>query len=125
MKLITTCKSCNANIQIKESVIDRVDLVKEMGEQFNLVCVECFSENKYYPMEVVAKEKKITAVIGFIILFFGTGTAVYFLKDFLLTPGSPVNFISFGLVLILPSAFYRKLIGTEIDNVRRFNAYRV
>jgi len=124
MKLVANCKACREVIQINQSAIDRLDLIKEMGENFNLSCTVCSVEQNYYPSDIVAKEKKTTAIIGFVILFFGTAIALYLMGGFLLTPDSPVNFIAFGGILLIPAAFYRMLIGTEIANVRRFNQYR-
>ncbi len=124
MKLVANCKACRAAIPIKQSAVDRVDLIKEMGERFDLACTTCTAENNYSSVDVVAKEKKTTAIIGFVVLLFGTATILYLMSGFLLTPGSPVNFIAFGGVLLIPAAFYRSLIGTEIANVRRFNQYR-
>ena len=123
MKLIATCNHCSEKISLKNSVNDRAELAREIGETFQLTCEGCSTKNQYHINDIKAKENKIISVIAFGIFFFGTAFIGYLLKNYLFMPNNPYNVLAIGGLLLIPSAVYGILTKQERDNARRFNRY--
>ena len=123
MKLIVNCKNCRNKIKLKNSVNDRAELARELGNEFKLKCEECQKEDNYHVNDVKAKESKLIALIAFGIFIFGTGIIGYLLRDYLFMPNNPYNVLAIGGLLLIPSAVYMIMTKQERDNARRFNQY--
>ena len=123
MKLIVICKECRHQIKVKNSVNDRAELARELGDEFYLKCKECSKESKYHVNDVKAKESKLIAAIAFGIFILGTGIVGYVLRDYLLIPNNPYNALAIGELLLIPSVIYLIITKQERDNARRFNRY--
>lgn len=123
MKLIVNCKNCREKIKLKNSVNDRAELSREIGDEFKLKCKECLKESKYHVNDVKAKESKLIAVIAFVIFIFGTGIIVYLLIDYIFMPNNAYDVLAIGGVILIPSFIYMILMKQDRDNARRFNQY--
>lgn len=123
MKLIVNCKDCQEKIILKNSATDRIELSKEIGNEFKLRCEGCLIEHKYHVNDVKAKESKLLAIIAFIIFVFGTGIIVYLLREYLFTPNNPYNVLAIGGIILIPSFVYVIFKKQERDDAKRFNQY--
>lgn len=123
MKLIVNCKECRHKIKLKNSVNDRAELARKLGDEFNLKCEGCLREDKYHVNDVKARENKLIAAIAFGIFVFGTGIIGYLLRDYLFMPNNPYNALAIGGLLLIPSAVYMIMTKQERDNARWFNRY--
>ena len=123
MKLIVNCKNCQEKITLKNSVNDRAELSKEIGNEFKLKCKGCLIEHKYHMNDVKAKESRLLAIIAFLFFVFGTGIFVYLLREYLFMPNNPYNVLAIGGIILIPSFVYVIFKKQERDNTRRFNQY--
>ncbi|MEM9917809.1 MAG: hypothetical protein AAF990_06920 [Bacteroidota bacterium] len=124
MKIIVSCRVCQGQIRLKNSVNDRAELSQELGDQFDLECKECSNVKRYHVNDVRAIESKAVALMAFGAFFFGTAITGYLLRDYLFMPSNPYNVLAVGGLLLVPSAVYMILIKQEGDNVSRFNRYK-
>jgi hypothetical protein len=123
MKLIINCKECRNKIKLKDSVNDRAELARKLGDEFNLRCEDCSKENKYHVNDVKAEESKLIVAIGLGVFVFGTGVIGYLLREYLFMSNNPYNVLSIGGLFLVPSVVYMILTKQERDNARRFNRY--
>lgn len=123
MKKEVICKKCKKPILIKSNALDRAELAKEKGKEFELSCPHCKVTNRYHVNDVKAKNSSFQNFIITLILFLIILLSGYFLfRNYW--------FKSIMLVYIIPTvlgipgivyAIYNKQQNIAIKN---FNRYR-
>jgi len=126
MILLIKCNYCYKQIKVKKSATDRAQLERILGNSaVRISCPNCLHEELRSINEVKAKESKFISAVAFLFFLCGTGAIALFLKDYLMAPNSPYNAFSIAGMLLIPSIVYVLLHKQEMENVKRFNRYRV
>lgn len=117
MKIITKCKSCQQQIQIKSTSSDRYRLSKKIGEFTQLKCTQCNSIFDYHVDEFRAYQNKKVELGIFIILLSITIFIFILLIDTLS--------IIVGFVMIFPSLIWLIIVNQRGRRVINFNKYKI
>lgn len=64
MQLLTTCKSCRADIPVKSSAATRPELIMEKGENFSIQCPSCASHQEKHVNDVRARINQMILLGG-------------------------------------------------------------
>ena len=105
---------------IKSWVSTRVDLKMKLGDKIEISCKKCNRTDRYSINDLKARESKIAALIGLVILVIGTPIILFFLWDFIWQSGL---YGAFGLILIvgIPGSIFMIINKNEQNRVSSFN----
>lgn len=122
MKMQVKCKSCNTYFNFKRNATDRFVLARKYGENLELSCKNCGSNNQYKMNEIKAVTSKALAFLAAIILLAGTPLIIYFL----LYPMSTLNNVyamgALAGLTMFPYLIYEAIKSHDKQRVRYFNA---
>jgi len=120
MKLYTKCIDCKSDLMIKSWVSTRVDLKMKLGDKMEITCKNCNRTNKYSIDDLKARESKIAALIGLVVLVIGTPFILILLWDYIWQTGL---YGAFGLILIIgiPGSVFMIINKNEQSRVSSFN----
>lgn len=120
MKLYTKCSECKNEITTKSWHSTRVDFKMQHGEMIEIKCKSCNRIDKYSIDDLRAKESKVAALIGLIVLIVGTPIVLILLWDYIWQTGL---YGAFGLILIIgiPSSVYLIINKNDQNRVSSFN----
>lgn len=125
MILQVKCHHCSQKAIVRESVTDRVEMIKKTGMTFPLTCNNCSKMDIYNVNEVNAKEGRMMTAIASGIFIIGTPLIGYLLRDYLFLSNNPYNTLSIAGLLLVPSMIYVLLSRQEREKARRFNKHEV
>ncbi len=102
------CESCHELNRIKSMATDRVELEKEMGENFQLNCSDCGKNQSIHINQVKAKPNKYITLLGVIL---GIALTVLFWNF------GFIAFASFGIPILI--------LRSQQKSSATFNSYKI
>lgn len=122
MKKEVICKKCKKPIPIKSKALDRAQLAKEKGKEFELSCPQCKTTNRYHVNGVKAKKSLFQNLVVSLIIFSILSLSVFYVfKNYWFKSVMLVYMIL--SILGIPGiiyAIYNKQQNIAIKNFNRF-----
>lgn len=120
MNLYSKCIDCKNEIKIKSWASTRVDLKMKYGDKIEIKCKACNKTKKYHVNDLRARESKIAALIGLMVMIIGTPIILILLWDYIWQSGL---YGAFGLISIIgiPGSVYMIINKNDQIRVSSFN----
>ena len=123
MKLYAECTHCENEVEFRLKAGTRIELLRKVGEDFELTCDYCGQKFEQHVDQIYAKRSKFLRLLAILIFLVGTPAVGFAVNPTVLNNINAVYV--YGLFLTIPVAIYGLIIQQDQRRVSDFNRNKV